>query len=736
MPTTMRRSATTGIGPAPLSQPIDDDLYRGALTPEGHVHLILQADVALRGDGLPCLMRLLHILRRDVRAHVWDYAVAVAMVGFAVVVLVSRIDVEATDTYTIKPDTVWSWALTIGVCGALVGRRRWPLRSLAVGLVLIVPLELREQRDSVAFFALVIALYGVATYLPLRMAWRGVAMVAALYTALLALGSTTLRGGPQVGVILLATGFALGRMLRGGRLRQEREVEAAVARAAEAVEISDLLAADERLRMAQELHDVVAHSLSVIAVQAGIGVHLIDRQPAEAVRALDAIRTTSHTATSELSRLVDVLRDSSSVNDRSAPGLNDVTELTEHIRTANVPVALTTYGDLDIVPAGVSLAAYRIVQEALTNVVRHAGRAKATVTIRVTDDQVELCVDDDGRGAPPALDSQRRDCGHGLLGMTERAAMYGGEVRIGPRPGGGFRVQTTLRYFTDMNTVEAAKPMAEPSGRRGTATSRRRPAPWMWDIALAGLMVVLATIDLATPDPTTIAFTPTDGWAWLLNLSCCATLAVRRRYPTAAYVTGWVLGLILTVGDYRVGVVIFVFWIGLYTVAGYATTRRLVGASIGTFVGLAIIAWSRPPDLSKAGTVFLAVLFIVSAVAGYVARRDRERRTTDLAEREDAAERQSRQARLIIANERLRIADELSSIITRSIDSITRHAGTGSHLVGTDSIATRASLESISVISRDALNDLRRLLKRMRTETEPALYAPIVPTLAVVGDAP
>ncbi|MDH4144563.1 MAG: histidine kinase dimerization/phosphoacceptor domain-containing protein, partial [Acidimicrobiia bacterium] len=212
-------------------------------------------------------MDLLGATRRDIRAHAWDYVLAAGMVGFALVVLATRIDVQPTDTYVVNADSVASWLLTIALCATLAGRRRWPLRSLAVGLVLLVPLELAGQRDTVGFFALVIGLYSVAAHLPLRLAWRGVGLIVALYSTLVALGSVALRGGPQVGNLLFATAFALGRMLRRARLRQEREAEAAMERAARAVETAELHAADDRLRMAQELHDVVAHSLSVIAVQ-------------------------------------------------------------------------------------------------------------------------------------------------------------------------------------------------------------------------------------------------------------------------------------------------------------------------------------------------------------------------------------------------------------------------------------------------------------------------------------
>ena len=679
-------------------------------------------------------MDLLGATRRDIRAHAWDYVLAAGMVGFALVVLATRIDVQPTDTYVVNADSVASWLLTIALCATLAGRRRWPLRSLAVGLVLLVPLELAGQRDTVGFFALVIGLYSVAAHLPLRLAWRGVGLIVALYSTLVALGSVALRGGPQVGNLLFATAFALGRMLRRARLRQEREADAAMERAARAVETAELHAADDRLRMAQELHDVVAHSLSVIAVQAGIGAHLIDRQPAQAAAALDAIRATGRTTSGEVARLVDILRDGTADGTARAPGLADVDELVDQIRTAGLPVGLSVEGDLAAVPAGSSLAAFRIVQEALTNVVRHAGRAAATVTIAATEDRVELRIEDDGRGlAVAALEPGRREPGQGLIGMDERAQLYGGQARCEPRPGGGFRVQATLRYLGERPAVGAVHPATAPdAGDADAAGPDRRPVPaWCWDLLLAVSLAALAVLEIVLPqsrrvqlNPTSVAFAPTNLWAWSLRIGCCLTVAARRRSPNGSYAAALLAALALTAGDYQVGMIVFVLWIGLYTVASRTSTRSLVATVAGTYVALAVMAWSRPPDLSAAGAVFVGILFAVPTVGGYVVRRERARRDAELTERESHADAQARRARLVIANERLRIAGELNTIVNRSIDTIARHASEGSDLVAGDPTAARATLEAISAISRDALGDLRRLVKHLRDESGPAPYAP------------
>ena len=685
-------------------------------------------------------MQPLHVRRRDVRAFVWDYAVAGAMVAVAIVALITRIDVQDIDAHRFEADTWWTWAVTIAVCASLIGRRRWPLPTLAVGLLLVLPLELGRHRDSIAFFAVVIALASVAAYLQTRPAWGGVAMVAALYVALMVCGATVLIAAPAVGPALLAAGFALGRMLRRGQARQELEVEAAIERGAAAVETADLAAAEERLRMAQELHDVVAHSLSVIAVQAGIGVHLVDREPAQAALALEAIRTTSHTAAGELARLVQVMRSGASADAGEAPALSDLGVLIEQIRTAGVPITLTTTGALEDVPAGVSLAAYRIVQEALTNVVRHAGRAQANITVSVTDDHVELCIDDDGRGTTTALDPRSPGSGQGLVGMAERAQMYGGDARSGPRPGGGFRVQATLPYFAStIANGSDATPAVDRALASPTALTRPRLPLWLWDLGLAGLMAAVAAIELLGADPTIEPhYNPTSVWTWLLRLGCGLALAARRRYPTATFAAIWAMSLLLNLGGYKVGILVFALDIGLFTVARYATARRGVGALIATYALLAIIASSEPREVTAAAAAWICIIFTAVATAGHVAGRDRQRRTNDLAVRESTADAHARRALLVITTQRLRIADELSTIITRSIHTIAQEAETGSHMVETDPAATRTTLELISAISRDALNDLRRLLKRIRTDSEPAAYSPVPAILdpVVAGDVP
>jgi signal transduction histidine kinase len=185
---------------------------------------------------------------------------------------------------------------------------------------------------------------------------------------------------------------------------------------------------------------MVAHSMSIIAVQSGVGVHVLDSQPQEARKALVAVETTSRQALVEMRRLLGVLRQEAEPrgSPAPAPGLAEVEALAAEVARAGVRVEVRIEGAPGQLPAGLDLSAYRIVQEALTNVVRHAGPAIARVTVRYAPGQVAVEVLDDGRGGDPG------DQGHGIAGMRERAALYGGTLEAGPLPGGGFRVAASL----------------------------------------------------------------------------------------------------------------------------------------------------------------------------------------------------------------------------------------------------------------------------------------------------
>jgi signal transduction histidine kinase len=199
---------------------------------------------------------------------------------------------------------------------------------------------------------------------------------------------------------------------------------------------------EERLRIARELHDVVAHTMATINVQAGVAAHVLPTQPEAAADALQAIKTASKEGLRELRAILNVLRQADDADPvQPAPGTAQLDALIEGARRSGLQTTLTVSGEPYPLPAAVDLAAYRIVQESLTNVIRHAGPASAAVSLAYHDDELRVDVSDTGHG-PHA--SSTGTPGHGLAGMRERAAAVGGSVQAGPRPGGGFLVAARL----------------------------------------------------------------------------------------------------------------------------------------------------------------------------------------------------------------------------------------------------------------------------------------------------
>jgi len=222
------------------------------------------------------------------------------------------------------------------------------------------------------------------------------------------------------------------RRLGEARMRTERD-------AAEATIV------DERARIARELHDVVAHAISVIVLQARGGRRLLDSEPHETRGALDTIERTGQQALVEMRRLVGLLRESGEALALAPqPTLSQLDRLVEQVRAAGLPVVVSIEGDPIEVPPGIDLSAYRIVQEALTNALKHAGPAQARVRLRYLADSLDLEVADDGAGTENGDGG-----GHGLVGIRERVSVYGGELDAGPQTGGGYAVRARLPYTSE-----------------------------------------------------------------------------------------------------------------------------------------------------------------------------------------------------------------------------------------------------------------------------------------------
>jgi signal transduction histidine kinase len=333
--------------------------------------------------------------------------------------------------------------LALGCSVPYYFRRRAPLAVLLVSLAALVLLATHDYQSGAQSQMIVVGAYSVGSHSSGRKRLVGLAGIGVAVGVVARVGIPEASGANLAlsGAIYLAS-YLFGSTVRNRRLYMEQLEARAAALEHEKEEEARRAVADERLRIAQELHDVVAHSMGVIAVQAGVGAHVIDKDPAEAKKSLDAIGKTSRATLTEIRRLLGVLRADENGAYQPAPGLDDLERLAADLDAAGVPVTLTIDGPRGDVPPGVDLTAYRIVQEALTNVLKHAGTARATVLVGYQPGAVHLEVTDDGRG----VNGRATEGGHGLMGMRERVGVYGGTLVAGPAPGGGFRVVAELPY--------------------------------------------------------------------------------------------------------------------------------------------------------------------------------------------------------------------------------------------------------------------------------------------------
>ncbi|WP_051466617.1 sensor histidine kinase [Actinomadura oligospora] len=343
------------------------------------------------------------------------------------------------------PTAGW-YALATLLAGAVAIRRLWPWAGLGLSVAgFLGAASYGFDKSPTLEIALVLYTVGVALQRQAAFAALTVALTGLSAGIALAEPERELTDGSTLdlwaGHGILLTGFwAAGQMVQARRHYDEGLHEQAERRARATIDEAHRTVTQERLRIARELHDVVAHSMSVIAVQAGVGNHVIARHPAEAAKALAAIETTSRATLREMRVLLGVLREeappSQDAGFESTPGLADLDALANRTEQAGLRVELHVQGEPRRLPRGVDLAGYRIVQEALTNVVKHAATDCARARVIYGTDEVEIEVTDDGRGSPGTPPAT----GHGLIGMRERAALYGGEFTAGPLPVGGFRV--------------------------------------------------------------------------------------------------------------------------------------------------------------------------------------------------------------------------------------------------------------------------------------------------------
>ncbi|SOD86737.1 sensor histidine kinase [Streptomyces sp. Ag109_G2-15] len=335
------------------------------------------------------------------------------------------------------------WALLLGLHVPLVWRRRAPLAVLAIMIPLIAVYHQQDYNHSAPTAASMVVLYTVAvTSGPRRTAVIGCAVVALMVILKIGDGMAGLTVSFQI------TGWIVSMLVLGGYIRVHRENAAAALERAERAERTReeearRRVAEERLRIARDLHDLLAHSITLIGVQTSVAAHVLAADPgrldrAAVAQALDDIAETCRTSRGELRTTLDVLRDPGSPDARCPlPGLHGLADLARSTAGAQVKLTVTA----DEVPPAVGAAAYRIVQEALTNAVRHGGRDDLTVRVQVYEDEgtLRVHVTDDGAGAADGTP------GYGLVGMRERARSVGGTLAAGPREDtDGFEVTAVL----------------------------------------------------------------------------------------------------------------------------------------------------------------------------------------------------------------------------------------------------------------------------------------------------
>ena len=326
---------------------------------------------------------------------------------------------------------------------------------------------------------------GMAVYMAAVLCRRATAVLvliaaASAFSAVLVLAPDYSRSQTDAvrGLLVAGALWFIGSSVRARRSYLAGLAEQAAERQRAEAEHSRQAVREERVRIARELHDVVAHSLSVVTVQAGVGRRVGPSQPGEALRALRAVELTGRGALEELRRILGLLRDAAEAPSLSpTPGIGDLGELADSVRAAGIPVGLTVAAHTALPPSA-ALNVYRIVQEALTNVVKHARNAQARVWVRTDADGVRITVTDTGEGtaapAAPAAAAAAASgpdgsgAGHGIVGMRERAAAFGGTLDAGALPGGGFRVSAFLPVAQRVTRAPEPAPVPDAPVRQPT----------------------------------------------------------------------------------------------------------------------------------------------------------------------------------------------------------------------------------------------------------------------------
>lgn len=359
-----------------------------------------------------------------------------------------------------------AFALLAIMAVALFWRRTKPVQSLAVIALAALAFTAAPYAEGAMSLTALVGVYSLAAHTDRRTAlrWGGAFSVALVAGISLAIWRDT----DQVGFALFISNFIIfgTAWLIGDNLRNRRALAAHLRERAERAEADreiDLRQAVilERTRIAREMHDSIAHSISVMVVQAAAARRVLETDPRAAATAIEAVESTGRATLDEMRHLVGVLRnDAAGATERAPqPGIDDVALLVRQCREAGLPVELRVEGTPPQLSPVVGLSVYRIVQEGLTNVMKHAGTARASVALRYEPHAVHVEIEDDGRGAASsAANGAASGGGHGLVGMRERVEAFGGSLFAGPRPGGGFAVRGQIPILPSGASASPIRP--------------------------------------------------------------------------------------------------------------------------------------------------------------------------------------------------------------------------------------------------------------------------------------
>jgi signal transduction histidine kinase len=604
--------------------------------------------------------------------------------------------------------------------GAVAWRRRSPVCSALVALTAVVVYQ-RVGHDTQGSFvtaAIVLTCYSVGRRGTGGVHGRSLGVV--LGYALAACLAVDMGSGFSVfGVLLtwipVAVLPAVAGVLvdRRERLIKDLLVAESRLRDEQALRTARVLA-EERTRVARELHDVVAHCVSVMVIQAGAARLVAGTDAVAAREALRAVVSSGREALVDLRRVVGVLRRSDDEFAGQALGLGQLDRLMDGLRGGGLQVRYRVAGEPVELPPDIELTAFRIVQEALTNVLKHAPAARADVSITYYKQGIDVLVEDSGPAGPATVS---HGSGHGLIGMRERVALHGGELSAGPTAGGGFAVhaRVPLTATVAQTVPDTARPQSVADRK---SRNWRRLTPHVTDAVVAGAWLVGLEIEALTSSHR-------DG-PLAANVVAVAAMAlavvIRRRAPLVFLAVIGALTIALSSGlasPERASLVgTYTLFVGAYTIAAYQPRRRALAGLVFLLVGVVVTTLMQhaPPGAAFGGG-------LMSVLVWLVARQVRRQRELTAALKDAttrlAAEREDRAA-LALYDERARTARDLHRVVARLVTTMLVQSEAGGDLVGIDDASANDAIRAIEQTGRQALTQMRQMLGVLRNEQSPA----------------